>query len=92
MTFTAVPVAENEMPTTARRGGRQSNLPAIKGFLDSIEPGSWYQMVSADDDKGHPVNRVTQIRKLIKETGGFDIRTDAIESGKRYQVYVRVAQ
>ena len=92
MTFTAVPVADNDLPATARKGGRQSNLPAIRSFLESIEPGSWYQMISADDDKGHPVNRVTQIRKLIKEEGGFDMRTDPIASGKRYQVYVRVAQ
>lgn len=91
MTFTAVPVAESDMPAAAKRGGRQSNVPAIKAFLDAIEPGNWYQMLSADDDKGHPVNRVTQIRKLVQESGGFDLKTSAIETGKRYHVYVRVA-
>lgn len=92
MTFTAVPVADADMPATARKGGRQSNEPAIREFLGSIPPGTWVQMLSADDDKGHPVNRVTQIRKIITESGGFDMRTDAIESGKRYNVFVRIAQ
>lgn len=92
MSFTAVPIADTDMPATARKGGRASNVPAIQEFLSSVQPGSWYQMLSEDDDKGHPVNRVTQIRKLITDTGGFDMKTSAIETGKRYHVYVRIAQ
>lgn len=89
MTFTAVPVSDADMPVKAQRGGRQSNLPAIKEFLASVKPGSWYRMESPDADGGHPVNRVTQVRKEAGD--GFEIKTDAIESGKRYRVYVRIA-
>lgn len=91
MTFTAVPVSDADMPAAAKRGGRQSNEPAIREFLTTVAPGGWNQMLSTDDDKGHPVNRVTQIRKIIGETGGFDMKTSAIESGKRYHVYVKIA-
>lgn len=91
MTFTAVPIADADMPAAAKRGGRQSNEPAIRAFLNTVQPGAWYQMLSEDDDKGHPVNRVTQVRKIITDTGGFDLKTSAIESGKRYHVFVRVA-
>lgn len=89
MSFTAVPVADADMPVAAKKGGRQSNEPAIREFLAAVEPGNWYEMISGDDDKGHPVNRVTQIRKIAGDQ--FDVKTSVLETGKRYRVFVRVA-
>lgn len=89
MTFTAVPIADADMPVAAKKGGRTSNEPAIREFLAGVQPGNWYEMVSGDDDKGHPVNRVTQIRKIAGEE--FTVKTDPIETGKRYRVFVRIA-
>jgi hypothetical protein len=89
MTFTAVPIADTDMPVAAKKGGRQSNEPAIREFLANVQPGNWYEMISGDDDKGHPVNRVTQIRKITGEE--FDVKTSALETGKRYRVFVRIA-
>lgn len=90
MTFTAVPVDRATMPKPGKRGGRQSNLPAIEAFLQSCDkPGVTYQMGSPDEDGGHPVNRVTQVRKLAGET--FKVETSPIESGKRYLVFVTLA-
>lgn len=43
-------------------------------------------MGSSDEDGGHPVNRVTQVRKLAGEK--FKVETSPIESGKRYRVFV----
>lgn len=87
MSFTATPVDRATMPQPGKRGGgRQSNLPAIEGFLSSItEPGVTYQMGSPDADGGHPVNRITQLRKLAGEK--YKIETSPIESGKRYYVF-----
>lgn len=78
------------MPQPGKRGGRQSNAPAINAFLASItEPGTTYQMGSPDEDGGHPVNRVTQVRKLAVEDGrNLKVETSPIESGKRYFVFV----
>ena len=89
MTFTAVPIADADLPVAAKKGGRQSNEPAIREFLTSVQPGNWYEMLSADDDKGHPVNRVTQIRKIAGDQ--FDVKTSVLETGKRYRVFVRIA-
>lgn len=87
VTFTATPVDRATMPTPGKRGGRQSNTPAIEAFLASCtEPGTTYQMGSPDPDGGHPVNRVTQVRKLAGER--FKVETSPIESGKRYFVFV----
>lgn len=87
MTFTATPIDRATMPQPGKRGGRSSNLPAIEQFLASItEPGVTYQMGSPDEDGGHPVNRVTQLRKAAGER--FKVETSPIESGKRYFVFV----
>lgn len=87
MTFTATPVDRESMPKPGRRGGRTSNMPAIEAFLASItEPGVTYQMGSPDADGGHPVNRVTQVRKAAGEA--YKVETSPIESGKRYLVFV----
>ena len=78
------------MPKPGKKGGRTSNVPAIEAFLASItEPGVTYQMGSPDADGGHPVNRVTQVRKLAGET--YKVETSPIESGKRYMVFVTLA-
>lgn len=90
MSFTLVPVADADMPAPGKRGGRASNLPAIREFLAQITtPGQKYEMRSADEDGGHPVNRVTQIRKEAGET--FKVMTAPIESGKRYRVFIELA-
>jgi hypothetical protein len=43
-------------------------------------------MKSADDDGGHPVNRIAQIRKAAGDK--LKVETSPIESGKRYRVFV----
>lgn len=86
MTFTAVPISRDAMPKPAKRGGRTSNLPAIEAFLASIDSPGTYEMGSSDEDGGHPVNRVTQVRKLAGEK--FKVETAPIESGKRYRVFI----
>lgn len=90
MTFTAVPVSDSDIPAPGKRGGRASNLPAIRDFLSGITtPGQKYEMRSADEDGGHPVNRVTQIRKEAGEA--YKVLTSPIESGKRYRVFIELA-
>lgn len=86
MTFTAVPISRDAMPKPAKRGGRASNVPAIEAFLASIQTPGTYEMGSSDEDGGHPVNRVTQVRKLAGEK--FKVETSPIESGKRYRVFI----
>lgn len=91
LTFTAVPIDRAAMPTASKRGGRASNAPAIVEFLKTITtPGVTVEMQSPDEDKGHPVNRVTQIRKIVKEdfADSLKVETAPIESGKRYRVFV----
>ena len=90
MTFLATPVDRATMPQPGKRGGRASNAPAIETFLASCDtPGVTYQMGSPDADGGHPVNRVTQVRKLAGER--YKVETSPIESGKRYLVFVTLA-
>lgn len=89
VTFTAVAVSRDEMPAPAKRGGRTSNVPAIQGFLDSIPNPGTYEMRSADDDGGHPVNRISQIRKVVEaDSRPFKVETSPLESGKRYRVFI----
>lgn len=91
VTFTAVPVTRDQMPKAPKRGGRTSNVPAIREFLDGLAtaaPGI-YQMTTEDDDNGHPVNRLAQIRAIVKEDyEGLTVVSHPIVSGKRYLVYV----
>lgn len=86
MTFTAVPIKREEMPKPAKRGGRASNVPAIEAFLASITSPGTYEMGSSDEDGGHPVNRVAQVKKVAGEK--FKVETSPIESGKRYRIFV----
>jgi hypothetical protein len=86
LTFTAVAIDPKDKPAPGKRGGRSSNVPAIEAFLASItEPGT-YEMRSPDEDGGHPVNRIAQIRKAAGTV--FKVETSPIESGKRYRVFV----
>lgn len=86
LAFTAVAIAPEDKPPAGKRGGRASNVPAIEAFLTSItEPGT-YEMRSPDEDGGHPVNRIAQIRKAAGDA--FKVETSPIESGKRYRVFV----
>lgn len=84
-----VPIDPTQIPEATQRGGRTSNEPAIKEWLNQLVPGNTYELLSSDADGGHPVNRVTQIRKIAGE--GFKVETRPIESGKRYRVFVTVA-
>lgn len=90
MTFTAIPIKREDMPAKSKRGGRASNVPAIEAFLSSVtEPGATYEMGSTDEDGGHPVNRVAQVKKVAGEK--FKVETSPIESGKRYRIFVTLA-
>ena len=80
------PIAVTELPPAAARGGRQSNEPALIAWLDKVPATGVYQLASTDKDGGHPVSRVTQLRKLA-EPRGVMIQTRVIETGKRYFVY-----
>ena len=89
MTFTAVAVNRDDMPTPARRGGRASNVPAIQGFLDSIPNPGTFEMRSGDGDGGHPVNRISQIRKTVEaDSRPFKVETSPLASGTRYRVFI----
>ena len=89
LAFTAVAIKPEDKPAPGKRGGRASNVPAIEQFLQSItEPGT-YEMRSPDEDGGHPVNRIAQIRKAAGEA--FKVETSPIESGKRYRVFVTLS-
>jgi hypothetical protein len=89
LSFTAVAISPEDKPAPGKRGGRASNVPAIEAFLQSInEPGT-YEMRSPDEDGGHPVNRIAQIRKAAGEA--FKVETSPIESGKRYRVFVTLS-
>lgn len=90
MTFTAIPIKREDMPKPSKRGGRASNVPAIEGFLTTVtEPNTTYEMGSADEDGGHPVNRVAQVKKVAGEK--YKVETAPIESGKRYRIFVTLA-
>lgn len=90
MTFTAIPINREDMPKPSKRGGRASNVPAIEQFLTTVtEPNLTYEMGSIDEDGGHPVNRVAQVKKVAGEK--FKVETAPIESGKRYRIFVTLA-
>lgn len=83
------PVPVTEMPEAPRKGGRASNAPAMEAWLQQLQPGQTYELASLDEDGGHSVNRVTQLRKVAGE--GFKIETRPIEPGKRYRIFATVA-
>jgi len=89
LAFTAVAIKPEDKPAPGKRGGRASNVPAIEAFLASIEAPGTYEMRSPDEDGGHPVNRIAQIRKAAGEA--FKVETSPIESGKRYRVFVTLS-
>lgn len=89
MTDFGAPIKVDELPPQTNRGGRQSNEPALQAWLAALEPGNTYELKSNDKDGGHPVSRVTQLRKLAGE--GFKVETRALESGKRYRIFATIA-
>ena len=86
VTFTAEPISREDIPAAGKRGGRPANIPAIEAFLNSLTVPGTYEMKSADEDGGHPVNRITQIRKVAGDR--FKVETAPLDSGKRYRVFV----
>lgn len=86
MTDFGAPVPVSELPPLATRGGRQSNEPALTSWLDAIGATGTFELASKDEDGGHPVSRVTQLRKLA-EPKQIKIDTRAIVTGKRYRVF-----
>lgn len=91
VSFTAVAIQRETMPQPGKRGGRASNVPAIEGFLDSLNAPGTFEMRSPDEDGGHPVNRIAQIRKAA-ETHSYKVETAPIQSGKRYRVFITVPE
>ena len=86
MTDFGAPVPVTELPPMATRGGRQSNEPALTAWLEAIKTPGTFELASKDEDGGHPVSRVTQLRKLATPMG-ITIDTRAIITGKRYRIY-----
>ena len=86
MTDFGNPVPVTELPPMATKGGRQSNEPALTEWLNKIGSNGTYELASKDEDSGHPVSRVTQLRKLA-EPLNVKIDTRAIVPGKRYRIF-----
>jgi hypothetical protein len=86
LAFTPVAIEREAMPPAGKRGGRSSNVPAIENFLASLTTPGTYEMRSPDEDGAHPVNRISQIRKIAGER--FKVETSPVDSGKRYRVFV----
>lgn len=83
------PVPVSELPPASKRGGRASNAPAYEAWLAQLAPGATYELASTDEDGAHPVNRVSQLRKVAGD--GFKIDTRPVEPGKRYRIFATVA-
>jgi hypothetical protein len=61
-------------------------------WLAQLAPGGTFELASADEDGGHPVNRVTQIRKVaLASYPNVKVETRPIEPGKRYRIFATVA-
>jgi len=82
------PVYVDAVPEATGKGGRKSITPAMEAWLAKIEPGKTAQLPSKDDDGGHPVSRVSQLRKAAGTA--FKIETRPIVPGKRYAIYATV--
>lgn len=83
------PVPVTELPPASSRGGRKSVAPALETWLKQLEPGNTYELGSKDEDGGHPLSRVTQLRKIAGE--GFKVETRPLVAGKRYRIFATVA-
>lgn len=83
------PVYVDELPPGGK-SGRKSVSPALATWLAKIEPGKTAELPSTDPDvPGHPVSRVTQIRKVAGDA--FAIETRTLEPGKRYRIFATIA-
>jgi len=82
------PVYVDAVPEATGKGGRKSITPAMEVWLGKIEPGKTAQLPSKDEDGGHPVSRVSQLRKAAGTA--FKIETRPIIPGKRYAIYATV--
>lgn len=82
------PVAVTELPP-ASSGGRKSVAPALEAWLKQLAPGNTYELGSKDADGGHPLSRVSQLRKVAGD--GFKVETRPIVPGKRYRIFATVA-
>ena len=83
VSFKAVKVTE--LPPAPARGGKASLKPAMQAFLSGLPDFGTYEMASSDADKGHPTNRVAQLREVAGDDYTIDTRT--LESGKRYRIF-----
>jgi hypothetical protein len=81
-----VPVTESEVPKGSSRG-RKSALPALQTWIAQLTPGQSFELASPDGE-GHPVSRVSQIRKVGGET--VTIRTYPVQPGKRYRIFAHI--
>lgn len=82
------PVPVTELPPASPRGGRQSNEPAIKAWLDALPGPGTFELASTDEDGGHPISRKQTMVKLVKASYP-NIRVDSrpIVPGKRYRIF-----
>lgn len=88
------PVKVDSIPGRRSGPGRESLEPAMKAWLEKLEPGSAYELASPKDAEGNPeghgLNRVTRLREIAGE--GFRIETRVLEGKKnRYRVFATVA-
>ena len=79
------PVKVDALPPAPSRGGKASLKPAMLAWLQSLPNDGTYELVSSDSDKGHPTNRVAQMRELAGAEYTIDTRT--LETGKRYRIF-----
>lgn len=84
------------LPPSTTTGGRKSQKPELRAWLEALEFGT-YILASTDEDNAHPTGRAASIRDLVKEMNAeadgerlYAIDTRAVVPGKRYQVYATV--
>jgi len=85
MTDYGDPVYVDELPPASSKGGRTSNVPALEAWLGKIDAGRTAELPSKDEDGGHPVSRVTQVRKVAGTA--WKIETRPVVPGKRYRIF-----
>lgn len=92
------PITLDQIPAPARKGTRASNVPAMTKWLEALKEGSTYQLPDpVGEDDSHPVNRVTQFKKVAASVAAakglkMEVTTRPQEVGKRYFIYVTVSK